>query len=126
MTRLQQIKKNFEIKYKVKATAKHAREFLGFDIPGRGNSKKFWFEVSHRIWKEEQSEWRANQWRREYNEKQATNAPQHPTFANIFNAARARGYSFNEAETLANKATAMLKSNPQRAYKLFLNRLNIA
>lgn len=122
MTRLQQIKKNFEIKYKVKATAKHAREFLGFDIPGRGNSKKFWFEVSRRIWKEEQSQWRADQWRAQH----TTNAPQHPNFANIFNAARARGYSFNEAETLANKATEMLKTNPQRAYKLFLNRLNIA
>ena len=126
MTRLQRIKANYEVRYGEKACARHARERFG-ELPGRGNSKQFWFEVSHRMIQEDRRKWEADQRRRNRQNYQAKQQQSnHPNFARIFNAARSRGYCFTEAEALAGKATEMLKTNPQRAYKLFLNRINIA
>lgn len=137
MTRLQTIKANYEQRYNEKANAKNARARFG-EMPGRGNSKEFWNAVQERMYQEAKNEWEREQeaerkreanrkrYQQQQNAKAQTQQPSQPSFSQIFSAALNRGYCHQEAETLATKALEMLKSNPAKAYKLFLNRLNIA
>ena len=134
MTTLQMTKATYEARYNEQANAKNARARFG-QLSGRGNSKEFWNAVNTAMYEEIKAEYEAEQQaeqRRNANRKQAqqqrrqAQTPQQPSFSQIFNAALNRGYCNQEAETLATKALEMLKTNPTKAYKLFLNRLNIA
>lgn len=133
MTSLQMTKTTYEARYNEQANAKNARARFG-QLPGRGNSKEFWNAVQERMYEEVKAEWEREQQaeqRRNANRQQQTRQaqaqqPSQPSFSQIFSAALNRGYCHQEAETLATKALEMLKNNPAKAYKLFLNRLNIA
>ena len=130
MTNLQITKATYEQRYNEQANSKNARARFG-QLPGRGNSKEFWNAVCERMYQEVKAEWEREQQaeqRREENRQQRARQTQtqQPSFSQIFSAALNRGYCHQEAETLATKAVEMLKNNPAKAYKLFLNRLNIA
>ena len=136
MTSLQMTKATYEARYNEQANAKNARARFG-QLPGRGNSKEFWNAVQERMHEEVKAEWEREQQaeqrrnaNRQQQAQQRRNAnrqaqAQQPSFSQIFSAALNRGYCHQEAETLATKALEMLKSNPAKAYKLFLNRLNL-